>query len=1523
MYELSRIRLLSVGPPGARYQDVTLDLSGVGQPVENQQATLLGPDEPVRRPSPASVLFLENGGGKSVLIKLIFSVMLPGRRQVVGTTNTRVLEKFVQANDVSHVALEWMHSGTGRRLVTGKVSEWRGRVVSADPDNLVDYWYSFRPGEVMDFDHLPFIDENRYLSMSAFRDLLHEAEDADPGMELKWTKVHGDWTERLDILGLDTELFRYQRAMNAGEAEAAEVFKFNTDEAFVEFLLRAVFPEDGPRDVADVLATYSANIARRADLTVEKEFVDGALQRLSPLARDESLAADAREREAHALRNLQEFATGVRARNAHEVDLAAARQVHVDELIEAEKVADGEHRGKAAVVNALKRRIAELRLANAEDDKARVEEKLEAAKLTAEAWRAAPIVLARRTSQEQVHRLRDLVTTTEDGIRPALDARNAAAVALVQALLFTARESTRLAEREESLAKACEQRLAGAQAEQVEALTNAATSEAQAQQMRLRIDEVRTETADAVREGLLDENVAVSQAAAVASEAAQAAELRLAEASTESDQLSDLHTKALEDLHGAQQEAATALGRHSAATAEVSEAARQTDRLAAVPRLGELLDVEEVNLESDVDALLDLLADVTADAERQRIGLHVAESSEERVRTALDNGELLPPPNEIATICAVLNAENVVAWTGWDYLAGIPDVAERRDISRRVPQLATGVVINDPLQVDRAKEILAERGVLAHTFVAVGTTRALRDMDARVPDAADFVVSPNPALYDPAAAAAEHASIQERHDERRQRLAELTDALNADLDLARRLAGWRHEYPPGKIATLAEAGGTAAREVTRAQAAVAEAQTALDRVVASRGALRDQLPTIAVDARRLERTARRLSDLASLDRRIPGWGDDADALDQVVEFERLRAEELGATVARLRSKAAEHYRAADAYRGTADRVTAEVADVPGGDAGHDDEPGPDKPLEVLRGDFHTAMDAYTRIEAGGSLRVDLDQAGRDAAEALAADKLLPDNVRERAVQLLTTSDAADVSTRAAALETTTRLSASLDQRRTEAISTLATRTAELKQIPDPPATLGHFERPRDIAHGQTLIQQAMTEQSVAARRLADVQQQRQEAERLVAGGNQSATAFDLLVQSITVPVSDEEADVAYDGDATSARQRHAALVNAWAEAQRLAGQANDRVSRASDELAEFTTQAQFEKLNAPVRRQILAARRAELPKHAHEWEQALRPRLRTLTDDLANIDRHRRAIVARLQGMVNTALQTLRTAQRVSRMPEGLGDWYREEFLQITFTSLQDNLLAERLADVVDETAAGRTSDGRELKKDGLSLLIRGVLASCPKGFRVDLLKPDSVLRTERERVSDMKDTFSEGQQLTAAIILYCTMAALRANDKGRLRQRHSGVLFLDNPIGRASAGFLLDLQLGMAKALGVQLIYTTGLFDPGALSEFPLLIRLRNDADLRAGKKYLTVERTIQQQLDTLPDPNDEGHLTATRIFVRNETEDDATNTAGDGSHRRSPTVGDRQRMERQHTQEDPPSRRVDHVSPYQGPES
>jgi hypothetical protein len=351
-----------------------------------------------------------------------------------------------------------------------------------------------------------------------------------------------------------------------------------------------------------------------------------------------------------------------------------------------------------------------------------------------------------------------------------------------------------------------------------------------------------------------------------------------------------------------------------------------------------------------------------------------------------------------------------------------------------------------------------------------------------------------------------------------------------------------------------------------------------------------------------------------------------------------------------------------------------------------------------------------------------------------------------------------------------------------------------------------------------------------------------------------------------------EPETVFDGDVEAAQARYRKLNTTLTDAESAVDQAEKRVRAAADTLAQYATDKRFEKLSSPVRQQIISVRRDSLPASAAEWATALRPRLRTLTDDLAQIDRHRSGIVARLQGMVEGALRMLRSAQRLSRLPEGLGDWSGQEFLRIRFADPEEPELAEALGEVVDEAAVGKTSDGRDVKRDGMSLVLRGVRAAVPKGFRVDMLKPDSVLRTERQRVSEIRDVFSGGQQLTAAIILYCTLAALRANNRGKMRNRHSGVLFLDNPIGRASAGYLLELQRVVAEALGVQLIYTTGLFDAGALSEFPLIVRLRNDADLRAGRKYLSVESTIRTHLDALSAPDGTSHLSATRLFTRPE---------------------------------------------------
>lgn len=591
MYELNRVRLYSIGPAGARYADTVLDLRGVGEPVADpapQQPGLFGeePEGPQRRPAPAGVLFLENGGGKSVLLKLIFSVMLPGHRNTLGGASSGVLRKFLLADDCGHVALEWQHTVTGELIVVGKVSEWRGRQVSSDPRKFAETWYSFRPGPGLTLDSLPVAERatlgdpnarprGRRRTMKGFRDALTEAGKAYPYLDLTFEDGHDRWTEHLGELGLDPELFRYQREMNADEGEAAGLFAVKHDADFTDLLLRAVTDTRDTDGLADLVHGFAAKLGRRAELTAERDFTGGSLELLERIV----AATGAREsvREAHrvAERRTRRLAQALAARAGAERERAQDLAIEVAAAASAVTAAEADRTRHALITAELTHRHATLSLAAATAEAAGLRRELLDARTLHAAWQAAEAALRHRAAADRAARVAAAIREAELDAAPALAARAQAAGALAHALEAAAGTAEERAEAEETRAAELQQDGARAQADSVAAATAGQKARSDADHLRQRLAEVEQETQAAVAAGWIDTagDVDPARAALHAADAEKAATAGLEQARATAEQAT-----------ARTREAAAAEGRAELAAARASDARAAAQRALAAER---------------------------------------------------------------------------------------------------------------------------------------------------------------------------------------------------------------------------------------------------------------------------------------------------------------------------------------------------------------------------------------------------------------------------------------------------------------------------------------------------------------------------------------------------------------------------------------------------------------------------------------------------------------------------------------------------------------------------------------------------------------------------------------------------------------------------------------------------------------------------------------------------------------------------------------------------------------------------
>lgn len=1478
MLHLRRVHFASVGHRDARLAPLTL--------------RFVGDDE---RPA-HTVLWLRNGGGKSSILNLLFAVLRPDRREFLGNDESgrdRHLADYVAATDTAHVVCEWGHPGQRTPAwVTGMVLEWRDRTRSTDRDRLRRLWYGFVPtpveGQLVEHDNpltldtLPVAEDGKRLSLSRFRERLREAVAADPGLDLVVTEVQADWRRALEQQRLDPEVFRYQLAMNREEGGASQLFKRRSRSAadFVDLLLELVLPDEQPGRVAAVFGRYADELARRPGLERDREFLTGALDRLRPFAEALAEREAAEEGLADQVRAAARLAVALDAAAriaAADADAARAEAARVaDAAAEQEQAAAA---GRSAAAEA-RRLAAAFRVADAEASLAAAAETAEAADAGARAWRLVEIAAAEAAVSADVEALQRQLDEAEVDAAPLRAELEEAAGRLAARLGDEAAALTREADRaaEDASHHAREAEAAAEQRAEHSRRDGALRTESSALEGRRRA--AADARAAAERDGLLgaeqdpDEALAELRAEAetVATERA-ALEQRvglLAERESRLDQR-------LATLAGRASEAAAA---EAAASAAASALARAEAALTGDPRLGEVAEVEDASAIALGEAgavLAERLSSLAAESDRRLLIEELGAAEDRRALAALDDDGLLPGRPDLGPALDALLAGGVAAVTGWRYLADAVKAGRHEAVLAAHPELVDGVVLVDPAHLDRARTLLAEAGLRPASAVVVGTAAPLSAAggdgagDSAAMPAARFVLPAAPALSDRVAGENERSTRAERLDSLDSRSKQLRAARDRDAALAERLRTFLADYPDRERERIAADVAARQADLAEMRRRQTEASAELERLRAERREAEQTRSALEQRAKRHDRALPRLERLAE-----SAAADVEDAARAKALTEEM-ADVTAALEAARRGESQERTAASEATNQAASRrAAAQAVRNRAAELGlPEPSPGatvPPEPAEVLERRWRLLDERYRQAASSPVLADRLQRAIRQRGEHRKQLAQAAASDRSAAVALLATPDGSQATRRDEARRDAERRRDQTSREQAAAEERLRAARDALKGA-GPAAGVALPEQPETAEQAERLGARLNEEARASADEARALKQRADSCERRALARRSEERELSGLVERLHDRLPDRDDDLADAGEAehgeasalaadvAAAHRTTDALQRDLAERERVALAARRRAAAAEGSVRGFVLERRFDAVDGPLRDRLGRDPSPALAERASDYLEDMTIRLEQCRQQLAGLDHHRTMLVREIASRVEDALHLLRQAERASTLPEGFGEWSGQQFLHLRCDRVgtEEELFA-RLSVLVD------TMVDRGERPEGIPLVQKAVHAAVgARGFSVRILKPSAALRTERVPVSDLA-TFSGGEQLTAAVLLYCTLSQLRA--RIRAQRRAGGVLVLDNPIGKSSNVTLLDLQRRVADRLGTQLVYTTAVDDRDAIATLPNRIRLRNERmDRRTGNQHVEVEPDA--------DPADElpgAQVTAARVWRRED---------------------------------------------------
>jgi hypothetical protein len=1493
-FHITRIRLASVGPEPARYDPLDLNFM-------NADGT--GPAD--------TVLYLQNAGGKTVLLRLIFSALHPPAVDRIGKEETarrgKNLAGYVLERDTAHIVVEWRRAEKGRFideevLVTGLVAEWRAGRPPNTPSDLDRLWYTLRgPATIVGADRLNFhIEEpseggpvRRRIRKQVFEQRLAELAASPRRGAPEFTKAEKErpWVEHLEALGLDHALFRYQGEMNHNEAGASAIARFTKDLDFIAFFLDAVMDPGELSALDREFDEVSEKVRRFPEYERRIRFEEAALVELEPLAALVVAAATARDEAAAARRDalaqLSAFAGGEAAARERERTQRARFHTCDAEARRLTAVADrwrDESRELRRIAAAMYVQETEIAFETSARRAAEAELDVRGWSITEDVVRVneatAEVRVLDAQYEAELHRLRPLQLRRDEAAR-ALARRLAADAVLAAVEEHAQRERARSAK-----TRASNERDAERQA--LMEATKIDTERVANERSLVKVLEYRERL---VAEGYLETTERADTARDRERDRTTTADIRSKQIETEVRTL-DAERVRLDEIERAVGPRRDEVQQHHArADSDAEQASTERAQLVVEPFVIELAESEAFELELVGPAIAERLLGRANQADADRVDLELRGRADQRALRGLDAHGLLPPSPDVETTLARLGTAGIRgAIPGTHYVAEAIAAPRRFDVAARHADLVGGIVLTDPADLARARAILDASPLEPSSIIAIGPASELVDAEKETNGHATFVVPPAAGVWDRSAAVTERA----RREARLATLESERGALDATASGARLLANAlaRHaaKYPAGWLAARRAERDALAGELERLDE---EADARVHRrteIASTIQNLRDEMTALHQTTREAERRATALDRLAR---------DEVETADLPGTIERQRADaadwravatESAAAAALADEETASCLQNASDQRAAVLRIRGELATMALADPVHDptreeaeDLHASGDDLLELRARFNELDQRLTREASESEIAIRRDHAIRTRDSLQTHIEAHPAPWRERAAALLARPEAGDFAgRRAAATRADAELVSARDAER-EAHTRREQARKELGSIDEEIKTsrrtirIADERMPQNRHDALRLAAETRQQADATQRQVTAFDQERAEAKEAADDAKRLADALlglaNQLRMLLNVSADGRLPDAApYAGDVETAQRVGLDM------SQRLTGaiQADDRAEKAwrarVAEVRMLLAREEFADLAASDRlhRRLAQSTDETLAHDAKDLVDQLRSSIGILRDDLATMAADVKLVTTSLAKSVNKALSYLRLAETRSKMPETLRGWAGQPFLTIRF----DKPLVEELEARLTTFVAGVVNRPTN-RPTGSALLLEG-LERAVGAFGVQILKPNEAFAPIRVPVAELSSqTFSNGQRSTVATALMLMLSELRRQSRATARGASVGTFVLDNPFGNANAGFLIEVQRTIAAAAGIQLIYTTGIGDLNALRHFPNLIALSNDAARGTMRRYVRAHRELLDLL-TRHEGGPGGRLSATRVNVNPNREAD-----------------------------------------------